>query len=146
MALYDLSKRTEQDRFKHAIIKAVESGAMVELTNKQKGTLSQNNYFHLICSYFALQYGEKMEYVKREFVKLRVCRDTFVTEYVNPKMGEVREDLRSWADLSKEERTLVINQFLDWSAKECKIRLPEPNDLQYINECRIEVDRNKEYL
>ena len=146
MALFDLSKKTEQDRFKYAILKAVESGATVDLTRKQNGTLSQNNYFHLLCAYFGLCYGEKTEYIKTEIVKKRVCKDIFLTEYINRKTGEIREDLKSWRDINKEERCLVISQFLNWSAKEAKIRLPEPNDLQYIKEIQIELDRNKEYL
>lgn len=146
MGLFDLSKKTEQDRYKAAVIKAVEDKAMIDMTRKQKGTLSQNNYFHLICAYFGLQYGEKTEYIKREFVKLTVCRDIFVTEYANRKTGELREDLKSWRDLNKEERTLVISRFLDWSAKEMKIRLPEPEDKLYIREIQLELDRNKQYL
>lgn len=146
MALYNLKSKVDQDRFKEAILKAVELEALVELTSKQKGTLSQNNYFHLICAYFGVQYGEKTEYVKTQFVKLKVCKDIFVTEYANRKTGEVRDDLRSWRDLTKDERTIVISKFLNWSAKECNIRLPEPDDLQYINEIRVEVDRNKEFL
>ena len=146
MALYDLSKKTDQDRFKQRLLKLYEKGAMVELKEKQDGTLSQNNYFHLICSYFALQYGETMEYIKIEVVKKHVCKDLFGTKRVNRVTGELRDDLRSWKDLNKEERSLAIDQFLDWSAKEAGIRLPEPDDLLYIKEAQIEVDRNKKYL
>ena len=144
--LYNLKSKTEQDRYKAAVIKAVKAEAMVDMKTKQKGTINQNNYFHLICAYFGLQYGEKTEYIKRVFVKLTVCRDIFVTEYANRKTGELREDLKSWKDINKEERTLVISRFLDWSAKEMKIRLPEPEDKLYIREIQVELDRNKQYL
>lgn len=145
--LFDLTKKTEQDRLKAFMIKAVELGAMVEAKTKREATLKTNSYFHLIVSYFALCYGETLEYVKVEFVKKDICKEIFATERVNEKRGgEMRPALRSWADLDQEEQSLVISQFKDWSAKEAKIRLPEPDDLQYIREIQIEVDRNKQYL
>ena len=146
MALFDLSKLTEQDRFKHWVIKVVEKKSMVEGKEKREGTLKQNSYFHLILSYFALQYGETLEYTKVEFVKKLICKDIFTTERANRKTGEMRPALRSWSDLDKEERTLVISKFIDYAYKEANIRLPKPEDLQYIREIQIELDRNKQYL
>ncbi len=146
MPLFDLSKLTEQDRFKQWAIKVVEAKSLVEGKAKREGTLSQNNYFHLIVSHFALQYGETMEYVKVEFVKKRICKEIFITERANRKTGELRPALRSWADLDKEERTIVINKFIDYAAKEANIRLPQPEDLAYLKEVRVEVERNKQYL
>jgi len=146
MALYDLSKHIEQDRLKQRLIKLVEKGALIDLKEKRKGSLNTNNYFHLIVSYFAVRYGETLEYIKVEFIKKNICKDIFITERANRHTGEMRPALRSWTDLTQEEQSLVISQFKDWSSKEAKIRLPEPDDLQYIREIQIEVDRNKQYL
>jgi len=146
MALYDLSKHIEQDRLKQRLIKLVEKGALIDLKEKRNGSLSTNNYFHLIVSYFAVRYGETLEYIKVEFIKKNICKDIFITERANRHTGEMRPALRSWTDLTQEEQSLVISKFKDWSAKEAKIRLPEPDDLQYIREIQIEVDRNKQHL
>lgn len=146
MALYDLSKQTDQTRLKIRLINLVEKGSVIEIKEKRSGSLSTNNYFHLIVSYFALMYGETLEYIKIEFVKKNICKDIFLTERANRNTGELRPALRSWTDLNQEEQSLVISRFKDWSAKEAKIRLPEPDDLQYIREIQIEVDRNKQYL
>lgn len=146
MALFDLARKTEQTRLKLRLIQLVEKGSIVDLTEKRNGSLKQNNYFHLIVSYFALQYGETLEYIKIEFVKKNICKDIFLTERANRRTGDMRPALRSWTDLSQEEQSLVISRFRDWSAKEANIRLPEPSDLQYIREIQIEVDRNKQYL
>lgn len=146
MALYDLNNKVDQDNFKRALLRAYEKGALVELTTKKDGTLSQNNYFHLLVSYFALQYGEKVEYIKVEFIKKNVCSAIFATTHVNRKTGEIRDDWRSWTSLNKKERSDVIDMFLNWSVQEAGIRLPEPDDLQYIRECRTAVDKNKQYL
>ena len=56
--LFDLSKKTEQDRLKAFMIKAVELGSMVEAKTKREASLKTNSYFHLIVSYFAVCYGE----------------------------------------------------------------------------------------
>ena len=144
--LYDLTKKTEVDRLKQWLLDQVKKCNLVECKAKKQGTLSQNNYFHLIVSYFALQYGETMEYIKVEFVKKHICKEIFKTERANRKTGELRPALRSWADLDKEERTIVINKFIDYAAKEANIRLPQPEDLAYLKEVRVEVERNKQYL
>ena len=144
--LYDLSNIVDQNRFKHRLAKLYERGALVDLTDKSKKSLSQNSYFHLIVSYFALQYGETTDYVKQEIVKRLVCPDVFVTERANRKTGEMRPDLRSWSDLTKEECSLVIDRFLNWSSKEAGIRLPDPSDLASIQAVRVEVDRNRAYI
>jgi hypothetical protein len=145
--LFDLSKKTDQDRLKAFMIKAVKSEVLIEAKTKREATLKTNSYFHLIVSYFALCYGETLEYVKVEFVKKKICEEIFATERVNEKRGgEMRPALRSWADLDQEEQSLVISRFKDWSAKEMKIRLPEPEDKLYIREIQVELDRNKQYL
>ena len=144
--LFDLSKIVDQNRFKHRLTKLYERGALVDLTDKSKKTTSQNGYFHLIVSYFALEYGETASYVKQHIVKQLVCPDVFVTERANRKTGEIRPDLRSWSDLTKEECSLVIDRFLNWSFKEAGIRLPDPSDLASIQAVRVEVDRNRAYI
>ena len=146
MGLFDLSKKTEQDRLKAFMIKAVKLEVVVEAKTKREATLKTNSYFHLIVSYFALQYGETLEYIKVEFIKKKICKEMFATERANRKSGDIRPALRSWADLDQEEQSLVISRFKDWSAKEAKIRLPEPEDKLYIREIQLELDRNKQYL
>ena len=147
--LFNLSNIVDQNRFKHRLTKLYERGALVDLTDKSKKSkksLSQNGYFHLIVSYFALEYGETADYVKQNIVKQVVCPDVFVTERANRKTGEMRPDLRSWSDLTKEECSLVIDRFLNWSSKEAGIRLPDPSDLASIQAVRVEVDRNRAYI
>ena len=144
---FDLKKKTEQDRFNRRCKTAIEKGWFVDLTNKTKGTPSMNSYFHLICAYFGTQTGYTKEYVKQTIVKQIVCPDVFNVEKVNKmRGGEMYRVIESWADIGHEKQNHVINKFINWSWETAEIRLPNPDDLQYIREIQIEVDRNKQYL
>lgn len=72
--------------------------------------------------------------------------DIFEFEYANKKTGLIRIDYRSTANLTKEELTLAINRFRDYSSKEAKIYLPEPRDLIFLREIEIQIENNKQYL
>lgn len=118
-----------------------------EITEKRnKRTYKQNNYLHLILSYFALNYGDSLEYCKLEFFKKTVNLDIFEYERLNEKNGEIRTDYRSTADLDTVDMKICIDRFLTWSARDAGIRLPEPDDLVFLREIEIELQNNKEYL
>ncbi len=106
---------------------------------RQKRTRSQNSYMHLLFDWFALEYGETSEYVKRDIFKKIVNRDIFDTEFVNKKTGEVRQDWKSTADLNTKELTIAIDNFRNYSSKEAGIYLPEPIDLATIQNLENEI-------
>ncbi len=139
---FDLQKAKE--RFKWFISK----GKTFELTEKKpKRSLNQNRYLHLILGWYAWEYGETMNYIKQEVFKKQVNADIFLTEYINKKTGEFREDWRSTADLDSKEMTIAINRFRDYASKEFGIYLPEPNDLIYLQEIEKELNNNaKNYI
>lgn len=137
----DVQKAVE--KLKYYIAKKV----VFELKPKrQKKSIAQNNYFHLIVSYFAFEYGETTEYVKQEIVKKIVCPNIFKTEYANRTTGEIRDHWRSFSDLNKEETMIVIDMFRNYASKEAGIYLPEPKDLNHIQEIEKIVENNKMYL
>lgn len=118
-----------------------------ELKQKQVSkTYPQIKYVHLIMSWFALEYGETMEYIKLEYFKKIVNPTIFEFEFINRKTGEVRMEYRSLADVTKDELTLAINRFRDFSSKEAGIYLPEPKDLAILQQIEIEINNNKQYL
>jgi len=120
----------------------IEKGKVFELTEKRKRrSISQNSYLHLILSYFAHEYGETLDYVKRYFFKNVCNKDLFLTEYVNPKTGEIRKDWRSSADLDTKEMTIAIDKFIMYANKEAGIFLPSPTDLVNINLLEIEMSK-----
>ena len=118
-----------------------------ELKQKQVSkTYPQIKYVHLIMGWFALEYGETLEYIKLEYFKKIVNPEIFEFEFINRKTGEVRTEYKSLADVTKDELTLAINRFRDFSSKEAGIYLPEPRDLAILQQIEIELNNNKQYL
>lgn len=109
-------------------------------------SLNQNNYFHAILSWFAFEYGETREHVKQEIIKKIVCPEVFKTERVNRITGEVRIAWRSFADISKDETTYVIDKFRDYSSKTAGIYLPTPNEKAFLQEIEVQLKNNEQFL
>jgi len=146
MAKYDLNNPIHKDRFKRYCNSLFLKGAFVELRSLEKRSLKQNNYLHLILSWYALEFGYSLEYVKRNVYKLLCNPAIFIIEKANTKTGEMYEDLRSSADCSKEELTSSIDRFRNYSAQTAGLYLPSPDDIAYLREIEIEIERNKEHL
>ncbi|MDR2928226.1 MAG: hypothetical protein LBV41_08530 [Cytophagaceae bacterium] len=144
--LYDLSKEIDKSRARTRFEQLFVEGCKIELTKKEKRTLQQNKYLHLILGWFALEYGETLEYVKQEMFKKLVNADIFKSEYINRKTGEIRESIRSSRDLTTTELTKAIDRFRNWSSKEASIYLPEANEDRFLAEIEIEMERHNSYL
>ena len=137
----DVSKAIE--RFKYFL----KNNKVFELKAKQTPkTYPQLKYTPLIIKWFALEYGETMEYIKLEFFKKKANKELFEFERANRKTGEIRLEYRSLAVLKKDELTIAINRFRDYASKEAGIYLPEPNDLPYLREIEIQVENNKQFI
>tara|TARA_R100000951_G_scaffold103090_2_gene95526 strand:- start:5751 stop:6182 length:432 start_codon:yes stop_codon:yes gene_type:complete len=118
----------------------ISKGKTFELKEQRaKRSISQNSYLHLLFSWFAYEYGETEQYVKQFIFKEVVNADIFASEYTNPKTNEVRDCLRSTADLNTKEMTKAIDAFRDFSSKEADIYLPEPSDLTAIQDMENEL-------
>ncbi|WP_018676251.1 recombination protein NinB [Riemerella columbina] len=123
--------------------------ARIEIVEKsRKRSISQNNYLHLILGWYALEYGETLEYIKQEVFKKEVNRDLFQTEYVNKKTGEFREAWKSTANLTKTEMTTAIERFRNYAVQGLGLYLPEPSDLTHLDEIKNELEKhaNQIYL
>ncbi len=125
----------------------IENKKLFELTQKrEKRSVSQNNYLHLILSWFGLQTGYTLQEVKQEIFKKSVNSDLF---YEGEKEGIVT--IQKWlssADLNTKEMTLAIDRFRDFSSQKAGIYLPEPKDLSMLQDIEIELSKqsSKQYL
>jgi len=148
--LYDLSKPLYRERFLHRAKKFAQDGEkaqglIVELTEKRQRTLSQNNYLHLLFSYFAMETGNTPDYVKEQYFK-RVCnRDLFCEVKNDPLCGRV-ETMRSSRDLTTAEMSTAIDRFRNWSSETAGIYLPEAEEREFLQEIEVEASRVKEYM
>lgn len=143
--IYDLSKIIDKERFKKRCNQLFKAGKLVELSDRTNRSLSQNSYLHLIIAYLGVELGLSPEYVKREYYKIASNPDLFVRTKTDQLTGKQVNVLRSSSDLTKEEMTLSIQRFLYWSANVAEVTLPEPDDQNFLRECEVEVDRNKQY-
>jgi len=145
--IYNPEIELDQQRAKERLEWLIKKGKRFELKEKrERRSLSQNNYLHLILSWYAIEYGETLEYVKQEVFKKQVNKAIFQTEHINKKTGEIRVDWRSTSELNTAELTTAIDRFRDYSSKEAGIYLPEPKDLAMLNQIETEIEKFKTYL
>ena len=147
--IFDTSNEQQGQKFKERANFLYEKGAKIEILEKSsKRTYSQNNYLHLIIGWFALEYGETIDYIKQEFFKKIVNENLFKYEFINYKTGEVREGWKSTAKLTKTELTEAIERFRNYSEKNMNLYLPEPKDIAHLDKISNEMEKhtNKIYL
>ena len=113
---------------------------------RAKRSNPQNAYLHLILSFFALEVGETMEFIKQHVFKAVVNKDTFEYERVNQKSGKKRTALKSTSELDTKEMTDAIDRFKNWTVKKTGIRLPEANENEFLDYIQNEIDKNKQWL
>jgi hypothetical protein len=143
---FDLERAFEQTSAKGYFDTLLSKREFIEIKPISNGTGQQNRYFHLIVGWFALEYGESVEYVKQIMIKKQICPDVFLEEISSKKSGEVIDNYRSWGDLTKMERKLVIDKFRNYASKEASIYLPEPSEQGLLDSIEIELEKNKQWL
>ena len=142
--LYDLSNEFQRNAFMTRAQSLVGKGAVVEVTEKAFRSLNQNSYLHLLLGVVAMETGNTLEDVKREYFKEMVNPDIF-RAYKTDTRGNTIKVYRSSADVSKEEMSMAIDRFKRWGA-ENGIYLPSPEDKALLREIEIEMGRMRAYL
>lgn len=143
--LFNLATHIDRERFKRRSNDLFRKGGIVEVTEKTHRTTSQNAYLHLIIGHMALETGNTLEYVKREYFKITCNPEFFITSKHDPILDMTLQTLRSSAELTSAEMTIAIDRFRDWSAAN-GIYLPEAREREFLDEIQVETDRNKKYL
>ena len=144
--IFDTSKDFDRQTAIARFDKLMTAKAKFELTEKKPiRSIPQNSYLHLILSWFALEYGETLHYVKQNIFKAIVNPDLFVYQRVNRRRGKSRMDLRSTAELDSSQMTLAIDRFRAYSVKN-GIYLPEAGEIDNLNHIHTEIENKKTYL
>ena len=123
-----------------------EKKVFIEIKELTGGTNQQNRYFHLLIGWFALNYGESVEFVKQIMIKRDICPEIFREELISQKTGNIIVSFKSWSDIDKPNRNIVIEKFRNWSAKEAKIYLPSANEDEFLKSIEVEIEKNKQWL
>ena len=142
--VYDLSSDFQRKAFLARVDNLMEKDAVVELTEKAFRTPNQNRYLHLLLGVVAMETGNTLEYVKREYFKRMVNPDIFMS-YNTDTRGNSIAVYRSTTAVSKEELSTAIDRFKRWGA-ENGIYMPNPEDIHLLKEIEIEMGRMKSYL
>lgn len=145
--LYNLNNALQREQFKARTAMLLEkSNGIVELTEKKaRRSNQQNAYLHVILGYFAMECGYSLEEAKKEYFKVLVNPDIFITEKEYKYIGK-RKIIRSSADLDSGEMTTAIERFRNWASAEAGIYLPAPHEDEMIALMEVELSRYKEYL
>jgi hypothetical protein len=144
--IYNLSSPLDKANFLLRAKKLVESGVIVDLTEKKpRRSLPQNKYLHVILAYFGTQTGNTLEWVKQQYYKKLVNPDLFIREKEDKYLGRIKV-LRSSAELDTAEMSLSVDRFRNWSAQEAGIYIPSADEAILIQQMEIEIDRSKEFL
>lgn len=143
--IYDTSKEFDKQRAITRFNQLISKGRRIELKSIEKRSLSQNNYLHLILSLLAIETGNTLDYVKEVFYKRAANKELFVREKDDEILGKV-EYLRSSADLSKEEMTLSIDRFRNWSSQTAGVYLPAADEREFLASIEYEMSRYKQWI
>ena len=142
--LYDLSSELQRESFLVRVEQLLTKRCVVELTEKTFRTRNQNSYLHLLLGVVAMETGNTLEDVKREYFKRMVNPDIFMS-YNTDTRGNSIAVYRSTTAVSKEELSTAIDRFKRWGA-ENGIYMPNPEDIHLLKEIEIEMGRMKSYL
>lgn len=144
--IFNLSNPYEVDKFTEYVNRLICQKSIVELKKRLPNrSLSQNNYLHLILSYFGCELGYNLDEVKYMFFKKTVNEDIFKRKRVNNKGVEVVY-YRSTSELTTGEMTTAIDRFRNYSSAVVGVYLPSPNENQMLVYIEQEIERNKEFI
>ncbi|MBK5721395.1 hypothetical protein JGH11_10970 [Dysgonomonas sp. Marseille-P4677] len=143
---FDLTTETGVKSFLTRVQFLIDKQKKVDLTEKrEKRTLSQNNYLHLILSWFCIETGNQLEFVKQEYFK-RLCNpDIFLFDRDDDYLGKVTI-IRSSKDIDTKQMTDAIDKFRNWSVREAGIYLPEANEDKFLEDIQEEMSRQRQWL
>jgi len=143
--LYNLQDKTQSELLRARLAQLEQRGAWVEVTEKSAKTSNQNRYLHACFGYLGAQLGYSRDYVKRVFFKQYANAALFVIDKTD-RDGRKYKDMRSTADLSKEETSLAIDRFRNWAAREAGTYIPSPEDMNAVLYMEQIAQKNEEHL
>lgn len=147
MAVYDLNTEIDRERYRRRVESLFTKRAVVEVSeHKPRRSLSQNAYLHLLLGEFAMQTGNRLYYVKREYFKRECNAELFVRSEVDKLTKKEVEVLRSSRDLDTGEMTTAIERFRNWAAEVAGIDLPDAEDRAWLDYIGREMQHQKVWL
>lgn len=114
---YDLTDKDQRKKFiKYANSLLKHQRTLVSLEDKSNRTLSQNCYLHVLCRILAQDIGVTEQYAKQVYFKELANPGIFLTVSKDPLTGQMLKIIRSSADLTIQEMSHAISNFILWAA------------------------------
>lgn len=138
--------KTEDNKALDALLQTATSlHAEISINQPRRArTKPQNSYLHFLCQYFASEYGCTTAEAKEVYLKRQACPEIF-QRYVINKQGKTITTYRSTADLTLDETSSAIRNFIAWAAIG-EIDLPLPEDKPFIRFAENQISRAKNHI
>lgn len=144
--IYDFGNELDRARATKRLTALFAARKVVEIKEYQpRRTNAQNRYLHAILGEFAMQTGNTLDDVKKNYFKKYCNHELFVTTKTYEHIGEV-EVLRSSAELTTGELTTAIERFRNWAASEAGIFLPSPDEEEFLVAIEKEMQKHRDWL
>ena len=115
----------------------IERGVKIEIKQlRNKRTITQNRYLHIILSWWGLEFGYTLEEAKQEFKRINK------SFYYYTKNNNTYT--KSTSNVSTKELSTHIETFRNWSAKN-GFYIPSPYEKQHLMQMQNEI-QNFQYL
>lgn len=156
---YDLRDKDNRKRFiRYANSLLRNERTLVSLEDKSNRTLNQNSYIHVLCRIMAEGTGTTEHYAKQVYFKELANPQLFIRVTKDPLTNEMVKTIRSTCDLTIQEMSAAINNFIMWAAEQ-GYQMPEANlnsdgtvtfateqDKEAFNQAEIETSKADQYM
>ena len=156
---YNLTSKQDRKHFiRYANSLLRNERTLVSLEDKSNRTLNQNSYIHVLCRIMAEGTGTTEHYAKQVYFKELANPQLFIRVTKDPLTNEMVKTIRSTCDLTIQEMSAAINNFIMWAAEQ-GYQMPEANlnsdgtvtfateqDKEAFNQAEIETSKADQYM
>ena len=145
MGRYDLNDPRDYMALCRYIEDAYHGKRLVECkVVRPRRTTPQRKYMEFCFRWFAHETGYTVQDVKQVIFKRQACPHIFAVTRTG-KNGRAVTTYRSTADLTVDECTGAIDNFIEWAWRTADVRIPRPDDMINIRYCEREIERTERY-
>lgn len=156
---YNLTNKEDRKRFvRYANSLLKNQRTLIALEDRSNRTLSQNCYIHVLCRIMASETGTTEYYAKQVYFKELANKDLFVRVTKDPLTGQMVKTIRSSTELSINEMSKAIDNFIRWAAEQGysmpeattnedgTVSLNTPDDKTAFEQAEVETSKEELYI
>lgn len=147
--IFNLKSTQQVNIFNEFNKDCIEKGLLVESkVKREKRSLSQNAYLHVLLNIITMHTGEDSERVKQVYYKQYANNESifWIKKIADKITGEIYTVIRSSTDLDSKEMSESIENLKAWTSFNIDLILPEADNYLAINEARALWSQEKIHL